>query len=150
MGVKLSKSAWHSKLQTFTFGENQERPDFCSYFWITVFAMLFSPVAAAGKIVRPFLERDRDWGSFQKRQSNLMFGAQLSWFALVAGGLIFAILFVLFALVELFLTPGVLLVLGVVLAMTLPVIFLVLTRNFWLTYLIAAKDKVCPLITWKD
>lgn len=44
--IKLSKKAWHFKLQTWVFGGFDEPPfldNFCPYFWLTMFCLLATP-----------------------------------------------------------------------------------------------------------
>lgn len=45
MEIRLSRDSWHFKLQTLTFGREPHFANFCPYFWLTILALLISPIA---------------------------------------------------------------------------------------------------------
>ena len=60
MQVTLCSDAWHANLQRYVFGSLVIRSSLCSYFWITVFCVIVSPVARFGKLCAHVLDSIAD------------------------------------------------------------------------------------------
>lgn len=159
MGVHLSKSAWHYRLQKYAYGKNPETFNFCPYFWWTVLAFLFLPTAMLGGLTAPYLDNHYTpnvYGSNGTRydgtrdESNIDVGYKTIMLALFAA-LVLGLVGSFFYLITLVLMApkGVLVLLGSIGLIAL-LGALVYTSGFWMTYLFAIKDKVCPIITWSE
>lgn len=51
MRVAMRRDAWHAKLQKWTFGSVNRRPNLCPYFWLTVFCLIVSPFVGGWKLI---------------------------------------------------------------------------------------------------
>ena len=155
MGVRLSRSAWHYRLQKYAYGREPEAFNFCPYFWSTILALVFLPTSLLGKMLSPYVDDHFEDGrgyryDGTRNQSNLEIGVWSSFvtFVTLLGlNAVGCIIFILFTLV---MTPGGALALFLVgggLALAWGLFY---TFDFWSEYLIAFKDSVCPIITWRE
>lgn len=55
--IKLSRDAWHYRLQTWTFGQDPQFNNFCLYFWLTIFCICASPFVGGWKLLSLFISK---------------------------------------------------------------------------------------------
>ena len=56
MQIALSRNSWHYRLQYWMFDVPPDFDNFCPYFWLTIFALIASPIALTGKTVVRFVK----------------------------------------------------------------------------------------------
>lgn len=160
MRVKLSRDAWHYKLQTFVWGSATEG-DFCSYFWSTVFSLLMFPIAIFGKLVKPIIfregmrsEEDLDH-IIRYERNNLEAGITGIATAIIIVVLFTTPLLSILMFIDLFAgTFGVplatLYVVGTVTVIGVSAFAIYKTSELWIPFLWSIKDSVCPLVEWQE
>lgn len=155
MNVNFSRSAWHYRLQYFVFGKQSRTNNLCPYFWTTILALLFLPTSILGAVAAPYMDTysSEDTGRYYngtRYTSNFEVGAMTG---LLSTATILSLLlagFLLFCFFEFILVSGGGLAALSVFGVALVIAALIKTAPLWWNFLVAAKDKVCPIITWSE
>lgn len=146
MNVTLSKSAWHFRLQRFSFGSIYvydnwiEDRSFCQYIMWTTLALILFPISALGSTV-PYVNSGEFFDS-RRYKSNFE-----------TGTILFARLFCASILITIFIMCFI--VIGsvkiVLFVLTLTSTVLVYkTSDLWMSYAESVKKRICPVIKWKE
>ncbi len=159
MRVRLSRKAWHYRLQEFVWGSASQY-SICPYFWLTVFAILFLPIALIGRAAKSKMYPDMtlpdsEWrelhGYYSHKKTNSEVGIEVGFATFIGGLLLFLAgsgLFLLFTLITSSASGAI--GVGIALAVILAFVGLYKSSELWVPFVWSIKDSVCPVITWDD
>lgn len=154
MNVIFSNNAWHYRLQEFVFGKiylndqgssyyYPKKSNLCPYFWTTVFALFFLPLALLGSFKRDLdyhYNRSNAESGFERSMAGLLIAFGIA----IVGAVIYACaqIFILLGLFYIFAIAIVSLCIGLI------IYSLSFSGDLWIPYVQSVKGKVCPKITW--
>ncbi len=152
MKVSLSENAWHYRLQKFVYANPGKIESLCPYFWKTAWALVILPIAFVGSFTRRALDPEGDHRSYWSppRKSNTELGINLGMILLALCAALFIVSVAVMGLAALAFSPiGAILFTGILLALAL-VIGAYKSSDLWIPFTKSVKNKVCPMINWKE